>query len=68
MLDTGEKKPYRKPSHRQLGLRLDQALESALVRSALQNERKLAEEARYAIRLYLGIPRTPAEESVGVSA
>jgi hypothetical protein len=62
----GKKKPYRKPSHRQLGLRLDHELESALVRSALQNERKLAEEVRYAIRLYLGIHRTPSEASTDV--
>lgn len=61
------KKGELKPTHRQLGLRMDKELEAALEASATKNERKLAEEARYAIRLYLGIHRTPAEESAGVS-
>jgi hypothetical protein len=58
-VETAEKTSYRKPSHRQLGMRMDPVLEQALEASARKNERRLAEEARYAIRLYLGIPATP---------
>jgi len=56
------KKGTMQPTHRLLGLRMDRTLREALEASALKNERKLAEEARYAIRLYLGIQGAPASE------
>jgi hypothetical protein len=51
-----------------LNIGLDDMLGKALEASASRNERRLNEEVRYALRMYLGIHRTPAEESAGVSA
>jgi hypothetical protein len=65
-VEQAEKKGYRKPTRRQLGLRMDKELEAALKASALRNERKLAEEARYWIRQGLGIYRMPAEDTADV--
>ena len=66
-VEPSEKKGYRKPSHRQLGLRMDQELEAALEASAAKFERTLSQEARYGLKVYLGIYRSPAEETAGVS-
>jgi hypothetical protein len=56
------KRRYSKPSHRQLGLRMDKALEAALEASAARFERTLAQEARYALKIYLGLSQAPADE------
>jgi hypothetical protein len=52
---------------RQLGMRMDEDFEAALMESAAKNERSLAQEARFALRRYLGLDRPPVEESAGVS-
>jgi len=46
----------------------DEPLSMALEQSALINERRVTEEVRYAVRLYLGIPAAPAEDQPGVPA
>ena len=46
----------------------DEALSMALEQSALRNERKVTEEVRYAVRLYLKVEAVPAEDQAGVSA
>jgi predicted HicB family RNase H-like nuclease len=61
-------KKYRKPSHRQLGLRMDKDLEVALVASAAKSERSLSQEARYGLKIYLGLSQAPAEADTSVSA
>jgi hypothetical protein len=66
-METGEPKGYRTPRNRQLGIRMDAALEDALEASALKNERRLAQEARFAIRKYLGLDQAPAEDKAGVA-
>jgi hypothetical protein len=50
---------------RHLNLGMDAALADALLASAVRNERRLAEECRFAVRLYLGLvdqPRTAHAE------
>jgi hypothetical protein len=51
---------------RHLNIGLDQAMSEALLKSAEANERRLTQEVRIAIRRYLGIDPTPAEEKAGV--
>jgi hypothetical protein len=53
---------------RHLNLGLDAELADALLASARKNERRLTEECRYAVRQYLKIDETPAEDNAGVSA
>jgi hypothetical protein len=65
-VEPSAKRRYSKPSHRQLGLRMDKELEAALEASAAKFERTLAQEARYALKIYLGLSPAPAEESVDV--
>jgi hypothetical protein len=59
----GDLKPFK-----HLNIGLDQVMSAALEESALRNERRLTEEARYAIRQYLKIDLAPAEESASVPA
>jgi hypothetical protein len=67
-VEPSEKKGYRKPSHRQVGIRMDQALEAALMASAAKAERTLAQEARFGLRQYLGLNHAPVEGPAGVGA
>jgi hypothetical protein len=56
---------------RHLNLGMDAALAEALLASAMRNERRLSEECRFAVRLYLGLvdqPRKAQAEEAGVSA
>jgi hypothetical protein len=53
---------------RHLNIGLDSLLAEALLRSALKNERRLTEEARFHIRQGLGLDAAPAEEEVDVPA
>jgi hypothetical protein len=46
----------------------DEPLSIALEQSAARNERRLTEEVRYAVRQYLKIDQSPAEDTAGVSA
>jgi len=50
-----------------LNIGLDRALSAALEARAAENERKLTEEVRYAIRQYLKSTPAPVEEAGGVS-
>lgn len=59
MARKGDLKPVK-----HLNIGLDAELAQALGASALKNERRLTEEARFAVRQYLGIHRIPAEASV----
>jgi hypothetical protein len=68
MVEAVKKKWYRKPSHRQLGLWMDKELEAAFAASAAKAERTLSQEARYGLKVYLGLYQAPAEELAGVSA
>lgn len=49
-----------------LNLGLDQELAAALLASARKNERRLTQECRYAVKLYLGLEPKPAEDPAGV--
>jgi hypothetical protein len=51
-----------------LNLGLDAELAEALLASAAKNERRLTQECRFAVRLYLGLDPKPAEDQAGVSA
>jgi hypothetical protein len=46
-----------------VGIRVDKALWAALEVSAAKNERRVAEEARYALRQYLALNHPAAEAS-----
>jgi hypothetical protein len=73
MGSTGHRIPRSQPRSllnpvRHLNLGLDAELADALLASARKNERRLTEECRYAVRQYLKIDETPAEDNAGVSA
>jgi hypothetical protein len=51
-----------------LNIGLDNEMGKRLKEAAIRNERRLTQEARYALRLYLGIDAAPAEDEAGVSA
>jgi predicted transcriptional regulator len=51
-----------------LNIGLDNEMGKRLKESATKFERTLTQEARYALRKYLGMDATPAEDSAGVSA
>ena len=53
---------------RYVNLGMDAELSAAILASAQKNERRLAEECRYAVRVYLGLTQAPAEDTADVSA
>jgi hypothetical protein len=58
----GDLRPFK-----HLNIGLDRVMSAALEESALRNERRLTEEARFAIRQYLKIDPAPVEDGAGVS-
>ena len=62
MARKGDLKPFK-----HVNVVFDEALSMALEQSALKNERRVTEEVRYAVRLYLKVDTAVVEDTAGVS-